>query len=83
MDNKATPKRLLDSGFSLAWDSCGQRCYHMKCTKRVSMFFIFKEDDSIVRAGMTTNDGVIFPLDVNASIGDIVAAQRIFKAQGL
>ena len=32
---------------------------------------------------MTTDKGVIFPLDVDADIDDIVAAQRIFRAKGL
>lgn len=81
--NKATPDKLLAAGFKLAWDSCGQKCYSMRATKRVSMFFIFREDASISRAGMTTDDGVIFPLDVDADMNDIVAAQRIFRAKGV
>lgn len=43
------------------------------------MFFIFRPDKSIMRAGMTTNDGVIFPLDKEASIHDVLCAVRIFK----
>jgi len=81
--HRATPDKLLAAGFKLAWDSCGQNCYSMRATKRVSMFFVFRDDKSIARAGMTTDKGVIFPLDVDADIDDIVAAQRIFRAKGL
>jgi hypothetical protein len=73
---------LLEAGFKLIWDSNGKRCYHYKCSSRVSMFFVFDESNFIVRCGMTTNDGVIFPLNKDSDMADVIAAKNIFTVWG-
>lgn len=81
MSDELTPENLIVSGFTLAWESLGRKCYHKRCSKRVSMFIEYNAEGVISRGGMTTNDGVIFPLDKQAKLSDVVAAQRIFSTE--
>lgn len=43
------------------------------------MFFVFDADESVVRAGVSTNEGAMFPVDTRAELHDVLSAVKIFR----
>lgn len=74
-----TERDLLKNGFKFSWESQGQRCFSKRCSKRVNMFFVFDADESVVRAGVSTNEGAMFPVDTRAELHDVLSAVKIFR----
>jgi hypothetical protein len=70
---------VIEAGFKLAWEENGKRCYNYKCSSVVSMFFVFNEDNFVVRCGMSTSSGLIIPIDKDCCMADVIAAKNIFR----